>query len=61
MLESFVGKKVEITTGSEGESTQYGLTVKKVEGTLIFLEYQQGDVFVINTASPNFFEMSEDN
>lgn len=58
MLDQFVGKKVKIVTGPEGEETQSGLTVKSVEGTLISVEYSHGEVRVINTASSNFFEIS---
>lgn len=58
MLEEFIGKKVKIIVGPEGEETQYGLTVKAVDGTLISVEDSQGEVRVINTASANFFELS---
>jgi hypothetical protein len=58
MLEQFVGKKVKIVTGPEGEETEYGLTVNSADGTLISVEGSQGEVRVINTASSNFFEIS---
>tara|TARA_R110001583_G_scaffold136796_3_gene288539 strand:+ start:2458 stop:2643 length:186 start_codon:yes stop_codon:yes gene_type:complete len=58
MLEQFVGKKVNIVVGPEGEETQYGLTVKAVDGTLISVEGSNGEVRIINTASANFFELS---
>ncbi|MEO2266420.1 hypothetical protein V1358_03620 [Pseudoalteromonas sp. YIC-656] len=58
MLEEFIGKKVIIVVGPQGEETQYGLTVKAVDGTLISVENSQGEVRVINTASANFFELS---
>jgi hypothetical protein len=61
MLEQFVGKKVKIVTGAEGEETQYGLTVISVDGTLISVESTFGEARVINTASSNFFEISTDN
>jgi len=61
MLEQFVGKKVKIVVGPEGEETQSGLTVKAVDGTLISVESSQGEVRVINTASANFFELSIQN
>ena len=35
MLEEFLGKKVQIKTGPEGEVTEYGLQVTDVDGTLI--------------------------
>lgn len=57
MLEQFVGKKVKIITGPDGELTEYGLTVTKTEGTLISVEDNQGKVRVINTASSNFSEI----
>lgn len=61
MLEQFVGKKVKIVVGPEGEETHYGLTVKAVAGTLISVEDSNGEVRVINTASTNFFELSVQN
>ncbi|WP_220085134.1 hypothetical protein, partial [Vibrio vulnificus] len=61
MLEQFVGKKVKIVVGPEGEETQYGLTVRAVAGTLISVEDSNGEVRVINTASTNFFELSVQN
>jgi len=58
ILDQFVGKKVKIVTGPEGEETQYGLTVTCVEGTLISVKGSQNEVRAINTASSNFFEIS---
>lgn len=58
MLEQFVGKKVKIVVGPQGEETQYGLTVKAVDGTLISVEDSNGKIRIINTASANFFELS---
>ena len=58
MLEQFVGKKVKIVVGPEGEETQFGLTVKAVDGVLISVEDSKGEVRVINTTSANFFELS---
>lgn len=58
MLEQFVGEKVKIVVGSEGEETLSGFTLKAVNGTLISVEDSQGKVKVINTASPHFFELS---
>jgi hypothetical protein len=60
MLEQFVGTKVKIVVGPQGEETQYGL-VKAVNGTLISLEGSPGEIRVINTASTNFFELSFQN
>ena len=60
MLEQFVGKKVKIVVGPQGEETQYGL-LKAVNDKLISLEGAQGSVRVINTASTNFFELSLQN
>lgn len=48
MLEQFVGKKVKIVVGPEGEETQFGLTVKAVDGVLISVEDSKGEVRVIN-------------
>ncbi|NOH69448.1 hypothetical protein [Vibrio rotiferianus] len=59
MLSSLVGKTVKIVTGSEGEITEYGLTVLNVEGFLIQVKGGSDEVRIINTASSNFFEISE--
>ena len=58
MLEEYLGKKVQIKTGHEGEVTEYGLKVIDVDGTLIKVQDSQGKARVINTISPNFSEIS---
>jgi hypothetical protein len=58
MLEQFVGKKVTIKTGQDGDVTEYGLTVLDAAGTLISVNDGTGKVRVINTASGNFSEIT---
>ena len=57
MLEEFKGKKVEISYGPEGETSEYNLQVIDVDGPLIKIEDLHGNPRVINTSLQNFFEL----
>ena len=59
MLDSLINKKVKIVTGPEGEESSSDKTVVDVEGTLIKLKSSDGKEIIINTASCNFFSISE--
>jgi len=57
MFEEYLGKIVCITTGSEGETTEYNLQLTEVDGTLIKVQDSNGNTRVINTTSSNFSEI----
>ena len=59
MFSPYIGKKVNIITGTEGEEKTYGLTVVGTEGVLIKLKNFDDEEVIINTTSPNFFSLSE--
>jgi len=57
MLEIFLGKKVQIKTGSEGGITENNLQLLDVDGVLIKVQDTQGKRRIINTTSSNFYEI----
>ncbi|HCH4677470.1 TPA: hypothetical protein NKX25_000437 [Vibrio parahaemolyticus] len=59
MLSTYIGKRVNIVTGPEGEETTFGLMVIDTEGSLIKLKNSNDEELIINTASSNFFSLSE--
>jgi len=57
MFEEYLGKKVLITTGPEGDTTEYNSQLIEVDGTLIKVQNSEGKTRVINTASTNFSDI----
>ena len=57
MLDIFLGKKVQITTGPEGETTEFNVQVLDVDGVLIKIQDSTGATRVINTTSSTFSEI----
>lgn len=55
MFEEFIGNVVKLTeTGAEGEVVHYNIKLLEVDGTVIKISDSDGDIKIINMASPLF-------
>ncbi|WP_042144884.1 MULTISPECIES: hypothetical protein [unclassified Pseudoalteromonas] len=57
MFDDFLGKKVQISTGINGELREFGYTLESYEGMVIHLTDVNNNSRIINTANEDFYCM----